>query len=272
MLKKLKIIVVDFTATFMNKKVMRSAAALSYYLMLTFFPFLICFNWIIGLFDIDFAKIAQAVNGIIPASAFEIMEAYMEYVYSNQSKALLIAGAVMFMTGLSAAFRLIVTTLEDINGVKRIKGLNFYIWGIISSTVFMFGTYIFLMIAMFSGLIIDFIRKYIGIDLRIFEALPYVLLFAYLFIVLTVLYKKSHPKGYPIARVWKGALAGAIGTIFISIIFSRFIEFSARYSLVYGSLSSVILLMVWIFFCSNVIICGNILNNGIEKIRESRGR
>ena len=68
------------------------------------------------------------MGGIIPSSAFEIMEGYMDYVYSNQTNALLIAGGIMFMTGLSAAFRLIVVTLEDINGVKRIKGLKFYLW------------------------------------------------------------------------------------------------------------------------------------------------
>ena len=272
MLKKAKIMLIDFITTYMHKKVMRSAAALSYYLMLTFFPFLICFNWILGLFDIDFNKIAQTLGGIIPSSAFEIMEGYMDYVYSNQTNALLIAGGIMFMTGLSAAFRLIVVTLEDINGVKRIKGLKFYLWGITSSTIFLFGTYLFLMIAMFSGIIIDFIHKYIRINLHIFETLPYWLLFAYMFIVLTILYKKSHPKGYPIKWVWKGALASSIGVIFISRIFSIFIGFSTRYSLVYGSLSSVILLMGWLFMCSNVILCGNVLNHGFAKLRETGGK
>ena len=272
MLRKIKIMLVDFINIYMNKKVMRSSAALSYYLMLTFFPFLICLNWIVGLFDIDFNKIAHTVGGIIPSSAFEIMEGYMDYVYSNQSNALLVAGGIMFMTGLSAAFRLIVVTLEDINGVKRPKGLRFYMWGIISSTVFLFGTYIFLMIAMFGSIIIDFIHKYIKINLHLFETLPYWMLFAYMFIVLTFLYKKSHPKGYPVKMVWKGALASSVGVIFISRLFSLFISLSTRYSLVYGSLSSVILLMVWLFVCSNVILCGNVLNHGFAKLRESGGK
>lgn len=267
---KTKVMLVNLVTMYLHKKVMRSSAALSYYLMLTFFPFLICFSWIISLFNINFDKVAKLVNGIIPASAIEIMEGYMVYVQSNQSKTLLIVGGIMFMTGLSAAFRLIVVGLEDINGTKRIKGLKFYMWGIASSSIFIFGTYLLLMISMISGVIINFLQRHIYLDPHLFETLPYTLLLGYMFLVLIFLYKKSHPKGYPIKWVWKGALAAAIGIILVSIIFSKFIGLSTRYSLVYGSLSSVILLMVWLFACSNVIFCGNILNHGLSKIREIR--
>lgn len=268
MWSNIRSVIVDFIDIFIRKKVMRSSAALSYYLMLSFFPFLICLNWIIGLFDIDFYEVANAVNGILPASAIDIVKTYMNYVYLNQSHTLLIAGVIMFITGLSAAFRLIIVTLEDINGVKRIKGIRFYISGIISSTVFLFGTYLLLLVAVFSGIIFNFIYKYIKINLYIYETLPFWLLFIYIFVVLLMLYKKASPKGYPLKKIWKGALGGAVGVILISRVFSVFIEYSAKYSLVYGSLSSVILLMVWLFMCSIMLICGNVLNYGINRLSE----
>ncbi len=46
----------------------------------------------------------------------------------------------------------------------------------------------------------------------------------------------------------------------MSILFSLFISASTRYALIYGSLASVIIMMVWLFLCSMIIICGNILN------------
>ena len=41
---------------------------------------------------------------------------------------------------------------------------------------------------------------------------------------------------------------------------SRAIDFSARYSLVYGSLASMVILMVWLYFCGNILIMGSVLN------------
>ena len=44
------------------------------------------------------------------------------------------------------------------------------------------------------------------------------------------------------------------------MIFSLLMGKSARYSLVYGSLASVILLLVWLYLCGNILIMGNVLN------------
>ena len=35
---------------------------------------------------------------------------------------------------------------------------------------------------------------------------------------------------------------------------------SSRYSLVYGSLASVIILMLWLYLCGNIVNLGNVLN------------
>ena len=46
----------------------------------------------------------------------------------------------------------------------------------------------------------------------------------------------------------------------VSVAFSAFIGASARYPLVYGSLASVILLMLWLYTCCMMIFCGAALN------------
>ena len=41
-----------------------------------------------------------------------------------------------------------------------------------------------------------------------------------------------------------------------SVLFSWFIDMSSRYSLVYGSLASLIILLVWLYFCGNILLAG----------------
>ena len=40
------------------------------------------------------------------------------------------------------------------------------------------------------------------------------------------------------------------------MLFSWFIGMSSRYSLVYGSLASLIILLVWLYFCGNILLVG----------------
>ena len=45
-----------------------------------------------------------------------------------------------------------------------------------------------------------------------------------------------------------------------SMIFSYFMENSTKYSLVYGSLTSVIILLVWLYLCGNILVIGSLVN------------
>ena len=47
---------------------------------------------------------------------------------------------------------------------------------------------------------------------------------------------------------------------------------STRYSLIYGSLASVIILLVWLYLCGNVLILGNVVNYVIYKHRKEARR
>ena len=44
-----------------------------------------------------------------------------------------------------------------------------------------------------------------------------------------------------------------------SVLFSWFIDMSSRYSLVYGSLASLIILLVWLYFCGNILVIGAVV-------------
>ena len=62
-----------------------------------------------------------------------------------------------------------------------------------------------------------------------------------------------------------GALVGMAGIVLMSWIFSEFIAVSYRYPLVYGSLASIILLMLWLFLCSQMIFLGAAVNASLDQ-------
>ena len=57
-----------------------------------------------------------------------------------------------------------------------------------------------------------------------------------------------------------GALLASLALAAASAIFSLLVGGSAQYSLVYGSLASVIIMLVWLYLCGNVLILGSVFN------------
>ena len=70
----------------------RSAAALSYFLVLTLFPVLLCVNYFIGLFHLNLEQLLVSLEQLLPQGVLGIMGDYLRYVAGNQSSALLLAG------------------------------------------------------------------------------------------------------------------------------------------------------------------------------------
>ena len=79
-----------------------------------------------------------------------------------------------------------------------------------------------------------------------------------LFVLLT--YRLSLPRGGTRPPILPGAILASAALVAFSVLFSWFIGLSSRYSLVYGSLASVIILLVWLYLCGNILIVGNVFN------------
>ena len=97
----------------------------------------------------------------------------------------------------------------------------------------------------------------------------YLLLIALVFLFILLLYRFAAPLSHPRPPVIPGALLAAVALTIASMIFSTFMEHSTRYSLVYGSLTSVIILLVWLYLCGNILIVGGLVNYAIyQRIHE----
>ena len=57
-----------------------------------------------------------------------------------------------------------------------------------------------------------------------------------------------------------GTLVASLAIVAASVLFSWFIGLSSRYALVYGSLASLIILLVWLYLCGNILILGDVFN------------
>ena len=84
----------------------------------------------------------------------------------------------------------------------------------------------------------------------------YVLLFSIFFLFILAVLNMAAPFGTPRLPVLLSSLVSALALVVSSAVFSWFISMSSRYSLVYGSLVSLIILLIWLYLCGQILFIG----------------
>ena len=75
----------------------------------------------------------------------------------------------------------------------------------------------------------------------------------------------------PWRNIWPGTLAALTAWMAVSWLYAFYVDNIANYSLLYGSIGTVIALMIWLYMSSVVLIMGAELNGTIMSLRKDGG-
>lgn len=256
--------IADIVEIYFSKRISRSAAALAYFLILTFFPIVICINAFIGLLELDVNSVMIAAQPFLPGESIGILGDYLSYINENQSTGLLIAGIGVTLFSASAAFRTLMSTMDEIYDRNSYTG----IWQVVASVIFSILLLVTIYLSMVVLLTGEWLFQLVGDVLHLdFGLLPvnwqwlrFLLLFALVLLFVLLVYRMAAPRGKPRPPILSGGVLATVSLVAASVLFSWFIGLSSKYSLVYGSLASVIILLVWLYLCGNILMLGNVFN------------
>jgi len=251
----------------------RSAAALSYFLVLTLFPLLVCVNYFIGLFHLDLENLLRSLDQLLPAGALSVMEDYLRYVAGSQSDALLLASVITILISASAALRTLLATLDSLHGTKDVHIVRRVLLSVLLSALFLLTIYLSVVV-IFTGewffwlleeRLPQSIAQFIPPLSGLWRWMRYLLLFCFVLLLVLVVYRAGTPrKAMRNRMVVLSSLLAALAIAAASAVFSWFIGMSSRYALVYGSLASLIILLVWLYLCGCILLLGAVLGRVIE--------
>ncbi len=254
----------------------RSAAALSYFLILTLFPLLLCVNWFIGLFHLDLSELLHTLDQFLPTGAVAVLEDYVDYVSAGgRSVPLFLAGLFTILVSASAALRTLFQTMDELYGTENSRPLRRFLLSFLFSLLFLLTIYLSVVV-IFTG---DWFFRVLETRLpaRLAELLPleslawlwrwlrYLLLFCAVLLLLLVIYRFGAPRSAVRNRtVFFSSLFTALAMAVCSMLFSWFIGMSSRFALVYGSLASLVILLIWLYFCGNILLLGTLAGRQAE--------
>lgn len=257
--------ITEMVELYFSKHVSRSAAELAYFLILSFFPALICVNGFIGRLDLDIQTLLHAMDELIPKQALSVLGDYVGYITNNRSEGMFYAGLFMTLLFASAALRALMDETEEIYGRPGYTGLGKVVASVVFSVLFLITVYLSLAVLLTGGWLFDLIQELLHIKfskrLWDWQWMRFLILFCLVLLFVALVYRMAAPRGKPRPPVLTGAFLSAIALVAASALFSWFIGMSSRYSLVYGSLASVVILLVWLYLCGNILILGSVFNS-----------
>ena len=272
----------DTAELFMKVGGSRSAAALSYFLILTLFPLLVCVNYLIGLFHLDLENLLRSLDQLLPPGTPAVIGEYLRYVADSQSPALLLASLFTILVSASAGMRTLLAAMDELHEVAHVNPLARMAFSVALSALFLLTIYLSVVV-LFTGewffrLLEENLPRNTAqlLPLDVLEELwprfRYVLLFCFVLLLVLLVYRAGAPRGsIRPAVVLLSSLLAALVISAASVIFSWFIGMSSRYDLVYGSLASLIILLVWLYLCGNLLLLGAVTGRVLEdRLRRKR--
>lgn len=247
------------------------ASQLAYYLILSFFPFMLFLMTLIGFSSLNSGPILEELSLMLPKSILELTQSTIKEVFDNQYTGLLGISILLMVWTASSAFKAVIKSLNKAYNFKENR--SFIKLSIISMIgIFALATTIMLaLILLVFGNVIDMyiessypFYKIISILWDIFRYCIIIIIMIFIFIGI---YRFAPAQKLLWKEVIPGSIFSTIGWILLSFGFSFYIDNFNNYARFYGSLGAVFILMTWLFLISVIFILGVEINCTISEFK-----
>ena len=250
-----------FFRKFNYSEINSKAAEMSFYLLLSIFPFLIfTISIIVYIPTFHLNKSILIIKNVIPESAFNIILSIINSAIENKSLGFLILSFIFTLWTSSRGIRSLIRWMNKSYKVQETRSffkvciISFIFT--VSILVLIFSSIILLI---YGELIGYFIFNLIGLNsifIYIWNILRYIVGVSTLIIILINLYKYTPNKNIKIKDVIPGAIIATLVWLIISFFYSYYTNNYANYEVIYGSIGGIIVLMTWLYLSSWSILIG----------------
>jgi len=252
------------------------AAQSAFFLIISLIPFLIVFCSVLQYTVVSKGTLLKMVREIMPAYISPFIISIIDEFYSK-SIGIVSLTALVAIWSAAKGVQYMAEGLNIINGIQETRNwIVLRFWAVIYMIVFMFSLLAALVLLVFGNGIQKIVVGYIpllahGVNLII--SLRSFIMLAVLIIVFTVMYKtlpnnkEIKDRRLTFFNQLPGGIACGVAWYVFSFGVSVYVDYFNGFSM-YGSLTTIVLVMLWLYFCMYIMmLCGELNVLFGEKIR-----
>ena len=251
------------------------ASSLAFNFFLAFFPSIIVFFTLIPYIPIDGFQqtLMEIISNVLPPSTNSATFSTLDDIINNQRGGLLSIGFILAlyfstngMSSLIQAFNSSYHIRENESIIKH-QMLSILLTIVISALVFLT-----IILIIFGKAAIIYMIDYQLINenkLVLLNAAKWVILIFMLFLGITTIFNLGPAIKSQIKIFSPGAILATLFIILTSIVFSYYIDNFSQYNKIYGSIGTLIIILLWIYFNAIFLLIGFELNASIFNAKKN---
>ncbi len=259
------------TAKALYAKVGKSAAAMTYYLIFAIFPFAFFVSMVLGALHLPMISLEGDAAAILPEDVVTLLNVLIAQATQSSSGSLLTIGLIFTIWFPLRAVGHMIDTVsliyrgKALDGIKRKKRL-------LALTVFLIILIPVLVLLMVVG---ESVLRWVSVLLPLTEGfislwtrLRFLPLAAAVLIFVTGVYAFSVDEKLKWRHILPGAFCSMIAWVIYSAAFAYYVDHMGNYSLIYGSIGTVIAFLVWLNVSITTMLVGAIFNRVTMDLEE----
>lgn len=253
----------------MKRRLMGLSAEMAYNAMLALFPAILAVLTAIGLFQDSlqdtFRNLVNQLSEVAPDQALQLLRDFAREIGRTKSGSLFSLSFILAIWASSGALSAAMNALDQIHRIPTEQARPFWKAKLISLGLTL-GSIVLLLTASFlvfiSGWLVELVAQHSGVIIvsTIWRLLSWPLALGIVATAFAFIYRfgpSRRNKGTPIMP---GAMLAAISWAILSALFRLYVENFGNYNKVYGAVGAVIILLLWLYMSSLVLLLGAQLN------------
>ena len=231
------------------------AAQTAFLIILSAIPFLMFFSSLLRYTPVTKGVLMAIVNRAMPDYIAPFCVSIINEVY-NKSFGIISVAAVLAIWSAAKGVQYMAGGLNAINGIEETR--NWFVmrfWAIVYTIVFVLAIVITLVLLVFGTSLQELIVKYVPIIVHVANIiirLRSLIMLGILILFFTVLFKMLPNRKATLRSQVPGAVICALAWYVFSFGLSIYVQYFNGFSM-YGSLTTIVLVMLWLYFCMYIM-------------------
>lgn len=263
MIKKIINIIKYFARKIDAHKVGAYSAEGAFYMTISIFPFIILLLSLVRFLPFEHAQMFFFMSDLLPDEVDKFLGDFIKNITAITSNTITIISAAGLLWSASKGVYSVIGGLNSINEIRETR--NYFKVKFLS----LFYTLSFVLIILITFILLVFGNRIVAFAeskfpytavIFILMSLRYLIGFCLLVFFFSYIYKFLPAKKHRFSSQMPGAIVASVGWIAFSIIFSFYIDNFSDYATIYGSLTAIVLLMLWLYSCMYILFIGGEIN------------
>lgn len=272
MAKRIKAILKKLYCIIRKPEMLILPANLAFFLVLSVVPIFILIGLIASTFSLSLDVVIDFIGENLPSQVTEILATFISGKGIDFNVGFFTITA--FILASNGPHSIIVTS-NTLYNFEQGSYLNRRIKAIIL-TILLVTLFIFIIVVLAFGNIIlkaifeiGVLKNVSNFAYSLFVYLKWPIAFFIIFFSIKLIYTIAPDKSVPSKYVNKGAIFTTLGWILTTAIYSYYVSHFSKYDIFYGSLSNIIILMMYIYFLSYILVLGIAINSNSYEMLKS---